>query len=834
MADDLRLEFQREIQATCMDLNQKLDVLTDSIMAMDARLKEFIFHSQPQSHSVGSSNHSSMTNTHFHQEAPDQRLLKLVKMEIPSFHGSDPNNWIFKAELYFSMQQIPPHLKVQLAGLKMEGQAAPWFQWMFHTGTIHQWEEFTKAVRQIFGVSAFVDLRGSLSKLSQTGSLCDYVKEYEILLNQVPGFTDDVLMSFFISGLHPDLRGAIQLQWPKSLHNAMQLAYALDTHHEQLRSSLSIPSKKPSWSTSHTSNSDASSFHKSATTSTMTQPVSTTTPRTMSTSSSTLPIKRLPPEEIARKRELGLCYTCDEKWTARHRSKSQMLLLFGEMEEETPEAEEEIVWTPNNQNESVEATLHALSGSLSPRALILEARISDHLVRVLVDSGSSHNFISRELATTLQMPIIQARGMKVFMGNDSDVKLQGVAECSNSDSKVHTSQASCCTLLAQAESEVGVQVIPELMALQSTIAKVLWQVLKKYQLVFQTPHALPPFRGMDHSIHLVEAAKPVSVRPYRFPHHQKSELEKQVSDLMTAGMIQTSKSSFSSPVLLLKKQDGNWRMCIDYRALNAITIPDRFPIPTIDELLDELLGATIFSKLNLRAGYHQIRMLPQNVNKTTFRTHEGHYEFLVMPFGLTNAPSTFQSAMNQIFRPFLRRFVIVFFDDILVYSATIEEHAIHLDSVLACLQHHAFFVKLSKCAFGQSEISYLGHIVCAEGVKADPQKVAAMLDWPQPVNIKQLRAFLGLISYYRKFVHQYANVAWPLTELLKSEKLCWSSAASKAFDDLKTAMSITPILSLPDFSAVFIVETDASNYGIGAVLIQHGRPLSFFSKKLGP
>ncbi|XP_061347662.1 uncharacterized protein LOC133293140 [Gastrolobium bilobum] len=637
-----------------------------------------------------------MANKTLYNKAPDQRLLKSVKMEIPSFNGSDPNNWIFRAELYFSMQQIPPHLKVQLAGLKMDGQAAPWFQWMFNTGTIHQLDEFSKTVRQRFDVSAFVDLRGSLSKLSQSGSLCDYVKEFEILLNQVPGFTDDVLMSFFISGLQTDLRGAIQLQWPKSLHHAMQLAYALNTHHEQLRSSISITPKKSTFPNNPNSTTHNLPYHKTSTTSTFTQPVTSTIPRAIPSSSSNLPIKRFPPEEIAKKRELGLCYTCDEKWTARHRCKSQILLLFGEIEEETPELEEEIVWTPNIPGESIEASLHALSGSLNPRALILEAKLAAHLVTVLVDSGRSHNFISRELATTLSIPSIQTRGMKVFMGNgdfllcewkcpgvpvvlhntsflvdlwildlhglnivlgmtwlsslgrvthdyleqsmefvwqNQMVKLQGVVDYSHSSVLKSTPLASCCTLMSLTGSDTGIQVLPELQALQSTLDLTVWQVLVHYLSVFQTPHTLPPFRGMDPSIHLVEGAKPVNVRPYRFPHHQKSELEKQITELLSTGMIQPSRSSFSSPVLLVQKQDGSWRMCIDYRALNAITIPDRFPIPTIDELLDELLGVTIFSKLDLRAGYHQIRMLPQDIHKTAFRTHEGHYDFLVMPFG---------------------------------------------------------------------------------------------------------------------------------------------------------------------------------------------------------
>jgi len=360
----------------------------------------------------------------------------------------------------------------------------------------------------------------------------------------------------------------------------------------------------------------------------------------------------------------------------------------------------------------------------------------------------------------------------------------------------------------------------------------LEELLCSYADVFQEPTDLPPHRTHDHSIPLQEGVQPVSVRPYRYPFYQKGEIEKIVKELLASGVIRPSTNPFSAPVLLVRKADGTWRMCMDYRSLNKVTIKDKFHVPVVDELLDELWGSNIFSKLDLRSGYHHIRVINMDIQKTAFQTHEGHYEFLVMPFGLTNAPSTFQILMNHVFKPYLRKFILVFFDDILVYSQDFKTHLSHLSLALDLLRVSKLFAKHSKCRFACNEVDYLGHIVSEHGVRADQGKIQAMIDWPLPKTIKSLRGFLGLTGYYMKFIRHYGSIAAPLTSMLRKNSFVWTEAAEEAYKVLKTAMTQAPVLALPNFTQSFVIECDASGVGVGVVLMQNDRPVAFLSKAL--
>jgi hypothetical protein len=351
---------------------------------------------------------------------------------------------------------------------------------------------------------------------------------------------------------------------------------------------------------------------------------------------------------------------------------------------------------------------------------------------------------------------------------------------------------------------------PQLQLMAAALDKahlLLADLLQQHSDIFDEPQGLPLARPCDHHIHLLPDTAPIAVRLYRYPQLQKDELERQVTVMLTQGIIRISTSPFSAPVLLVHKANGTWRFCIDYHALNAVTSKDKFPIPVVDELLDELHGARFFTKLDLRSGYHQVRMHPDDIAKTAFQTHHGHFEFLVMPFGLSNALATFQALMNDVLSPYLHRFVFVFFDDILIYSSSWAGHLQHVAIIFNELRAHRLHLKRSKCSFGTTSVAYLGHVILVEGVGMDADKVAAVAAWPPLQSPRALCGFLGLTGYYRKYIQDFGLIAAPLMRLLCRDAFSWDAEANEAFQALQRALTMGPMLQMPDFDSPFMVSS---------------------------
>jgi len=546
-----------------------------------------------------------------------------------------------------------------------------------------------------------------------------------------------------------------------------------------------------------------------------------------------IPFKRLSATEMQIRRDRGLCYNCDEKYSPGHYCKSRFFLLVHDDEETIPPD------SPITKNivsllpDFVQLSLNALSGHFNSKMFRVTGQILEHSVLVLIDSGSSHNFLQSKRAHALGLPCSTTTPLSVMVGNGHAltcsqvctqvplviqdhaflvdfhlidlcgpeavlgvqwlrglgpvltnyekltmqfmwsgqmVKLIGDINTTSLPISVHhLRRLSQWGQIAKCFHLTMLPIVPssvELFCVIPTDNMELSDLLQRFQFLFEEPSTLPPERPTDHAITLLPNSAPLKVHPYRYPYSQKQEIEAQVAHMLASGEIQPSTSAFSSLVLLVKKKDNTWWFCVDYRALNAITIPDNFPIPTIDELLDELGAVIWFSKLDLLQGYHQIRMKSEDIHKTAFRTHDGHFEFRVLLFGLSNAPATFQATMNALFRPHLRKFIIVFFDDILIYSTMWEDHLLHLQITFELLSANQFYLKLSKCSFALQQVEYLGHVVSARSVGPNTAKIKVMLQWPPPTSVWTLKGFLGLTGFYCKFIRGYASLAGPLTDLL--------------------------------------------------------------------
>jgi hypothetical protein len=723
------------------DVNDILARHENSFDQVNVALQAVLTELQALRASRNQNNNSSETNPFAREESSQPHTSRSnttkdyshhnLKLSFPKFNGDDPTGWIYKAEQYFEFQNIALDQQVQLASFHLEGIALQWHRWL----TKFRGPLLMVTLADTIGVARLIEERNQLQRRPTQP------------LRFQPTYAAAKTSSNPVAGvLGPP---------PSQRHN-------------------------------QGSNNPPANF------------------------------RRITNQEARERREKGLCYYCDEKFVPGHRCARPQLFMI----EDSPQTNiEDVEINQPDQEPSEflpEISFHAITGTEHPQTLRVLGKLKSKNVTVLIDGGSTHNFIDQALVSRFGLPVTQGKQLQVMVANREKIECAGqcqaltliiqghpvttdyyilpVAACQlvlgvqwlatlgpvKTDYKQLTMNFNIAgishTFQGLGRNDIEALTDKELNGLQGlglffqiipsnsnsepqSYPPEISQLLAQFSQVFENPTSLPPQRSHDHHIPLLPTSGPVTVRPYRYPYYQKTEIEKMVKELLQSGLIRPSHSPFSSPVLLVKKADGAWRFCVDYRALNDITVKDKYPIPIIDELLDELHGAKFYSKLDLRSGYHQIRVHDADIHKTAFRTHEGHYEFIVMPFGLTNAPATFQSLMNDLFRPYLRHFILVFFDDILVYSRSWTDHLTHLQTVLQILSVNSLFAKMSKCQFGVLRVSYLGHIISEQGVAVDPAKIQAVIDWPPPTTAKGVRGFLGLAGYYRKFIRHFRGIA---------------------------------------------------------------------------
>jgi hypothetical protein len=332
---------------------------------------------------------------------------------------------------------------------------------------------------------------------------------------------------------------------------------------------------------------------------------------------------------------------------------------------------------------------------------------------------------------------------------------------------------------------------------------------------------MPPDRKVEFVIDLLPGTAPISKRPYRMSVEELKELKKKLTELQEAGYIHPSSSPWGAPVLFVQKKDGSQRMCVDYRSLNDVTVKNKYLLPRIEDLFDQMRGARVFLKIDLRSGYYQMKIRPSDIPKTAFSTRYGLYEFMVMSFGLTNALAYFMNLMNKVFMEYLDRFIVVFIDNILIYSKSDSDHEEHLRLVLQQLWDNQLYAKYSKCEFWIDEVPFLGHIISNGGILVDPAKVKEIMAWSIPTTVTEIQSFLGLAGYYRCFLEGFSKIAKPITSLLeKGREFKWDSKCQDSFDQLKLRLMPPPVLVMPDLQKGFDIYCDACGQGLGCVLMQ--------------
>ncbi|KAE8716635.1 Protein NRT1/ PTR FAMILY 3.1 [Hibiscus syriacus] len=773
------------------------------------------------------------------------------RIDVPKpkeFKGSrtaqDVENFIWGMEQFFSGMSIGDDTtKVNVASNYLTDVAMLWWcrRCSEITKPIGTWEEFVGELNEHFyPKNDVLEARAKLKQLKHDRSILEYVKNFTEIKMQIPDLGESEGYFAFMDGLQRWANMEIQRRGVTELSKALDAAEAIAPFEVKRTDSLQSRSKPKGNSGGEKAKGN---FHK---------------PTGNHGKPNDRPKKLFNPWE--KKGELS-CFSCGENHMKR--DCPQLVKVAAIKENDGVESE-------TLKLGSILSTIEVKKGRKKKGLMYVDITVAGQKMSALVDTCASELFMSEQIAKRLglhvekvtgsiktvnaeEVPIAGvAKGIELTVGGWSGKEAIKVIPLDDFDFVLGLSFldrinafpvpfADCLCILDPKQQCIvpvsrgpGIEAkmlsaiqfskgvrkeeptfVASLVGIEPTMTEEVptevGQVLVEFRDVMPTglPKHLPPKRELDHKIELVENAKPPARAPYRMAPPELEEMRKQLKDLLDAGYIRPSKSPYGAPVLFQRKHDDSLIMCIDYRALNKLTVKNKYPIPLIADLFDQLGGARWFTKLDLRSGYYQVRIAEGDEPKTACVTRYGSYEFLVMPFGLTNAPATFCTLMNKVLQPFLDHFVVVYLDDIVVYSKTLEEHIEHLRRVFQVLRENKLYVKEEKCSFAQKEVPFLGHIVGGGKLQMDKDKIRAIDEWKPPTKVTELRAFLRLANYYRRFVKGYSKIATPLTELVKKDKVWeWDTKCQDAFEKLKEAMVNEPFL------------------------MQEGHPVTYESRKL--
>ncbi|KAM2418624.1 hypothetical protein ACFX1W_025288 [Malus domestica] len=815
-------------------------------------------------------------------KALDSKVIDSFKPK--SYNGKreakELDTFVWNVERYFKYLKLEDdESKISTATMFLADNALMW--WRRRSMEIEQgtfslttWDEFKKDLMlHFYPQNAKYEAKEKLRWLKQTGSVKDYVNAFVSLLFEVPNMLEEDKLMYFMSGLQNWAKLELQRRHVQTLSDAIAAAESLI----EFKSSHQGDSK----STGKKGNHERSGGeHK---------------PKDKAETSKPKEKKADKHDKGKGKSWQPTCYLCDGPHMMRDCPQKKALKAMTFKEDKVKESNDATMGCIRLLN-AIQTTLSQPKAQVGGGSLFVDVKTGDKTTRVLVDTGATHNFMTSEEATRLGLRVTKEPG-SVKTVNSAATPIVGVARnvqvdigtwkgtidftivkmddygvviglefmdkvrafpipfynifCILADGRQPClvpleRQAKKCTQhlsaiqFAKSWKKGEATFLATLMLNEGEekygpLPKQVEDVLTEFADVMpkELPKKLPPRREVDHVIELEPGAKPPSKSPYRMSPPELEELRKQLNELLDAGYIQPSKSPYGAPVLFQRKKEGSLKLCIDYRALNKITIKNKYPLPLIADLFDQLGEARYFTKLDLRSGYYQVRIAPGDESKTAMVTRYGAFEYKVMPFGLTNAPATFCTLMNKVFHPYLDKFVVVYIDDIVVYSKTLEEHVKHLRIVFKTLREHELYVKKEKCSFATKEVEFLGHKIKEGKLMMEKGKIKAIQEWEPPTKVPTLRSFLGLTNYYRRFIKGYSAIAAPLTDLLKKNKTWeWTDRCQEAFERLKKALMEEPVLRLPDLSKPFELHTDASDFAIGGVLMQEGHPIAYESRKL--